>query len=337
MLKLAIVDHRGDIRFFIKGIASIPNYKPGITEYADMNLSGTVVPMATPADRRSGELDKPALERFTDWLVESGVHGLFPGSSIGEFSSLTAEQNQTVVETVTTTADGRARIFAGCGDTSINGVIENAEVAAEAGADVAVVVTPYYLSTTQQGLEDFFATVADRSPLPIVLYNIPPLTGNIIEVETIYFLTKHDNIVGLKDSSGDLIYHHRVNERTADDFAIFQGATELAAASLELGSDGLIAGPANVFPKRLAHLYNAYEKRDYDTVSYLMNQIVAPVVSATSDLPTAAAIKHLVNLQSMDIGEPLPPLPTLTEAERERLEQSYESVLETAETYFISQ
>jgi 4-hydroxy-tetrahydrodipicolinate synthase len=282
--------------------------------------------MATPTEERSGEIDVDTLEEFTDSLVNSGVHGLFPGSSIGEFSSLTTEQNRTVIETVADVAESRVTVFAGCGDTSVSDVVENVETAAAAGADVAVVVTPYYLSTTQRGLQQFFTEVADRSSLPIVLYNIPPLTGNPIGVDTVEAIVDHENIVGLKDTSGDLTYHHRINEYTPEEFAVFQGATELAVASLELGSQGIIAGPANVFPDRLARLYEAHRSGDRREVTRIMNRVVAPTVSATSDVPTAAAIKHLVGIHSMDIGDPLPPLPTLSEAERERLERSYERI-----------
>lgn len=302
-----------------------------------MDLSGVVVPMATPTDRRTGEIDVSALERFTDSLIEAGVHGLFPGGSIGEFSSLTPKQNRTVIETVAAVAVDRTRVFAGCGDTSVDAVVENTRTAAEANADVAVIVTPYYLSTTQMGLEEFFTSVAECSPLPIVLYNIPPLTGNTIEVETVTSLADHPNVIGLKDTSGDLTYHHRVNERTVDEFAVFQGATELAAASLEIGSDGIIAGPANIFPEHLARLYDAHESGDNDLVSRLMNTVVAPMVSVTSDLPTAAAIKHLVAVHEMDIGKPLPPLPTLTNAERARLEQTYRRIVDALESDAITQ
>mgnify|MGYP006283994071 FL=1 len=301
-----------------------------------MQLSGTVVPMATPTTGRGGEIDVPTLEGFTKSLVEAGVHGLFPGSSIGEFSSLTTGQNRTVIEAVAATAGDRATVFAGCGDTSVQGVVDNVRAAAAADADVAVVVAPYYLNTTQEGLESFFASIADRSPLPLVVYNIPPLTGNAVELDTVETLAAHENVVGLKDTSGDLTYHHRVVRRTDDEFAVFQGATELAAASLALGADGIIAGPANVFPRHMVRLYEAHATDDHETVDRLMERVVAPMVSATNDLPTAAAIKHLVSVHGRNVGEPLPPLPTLTDAERDRLEQSYDGVVAAIENESVT-
>lgn len=295
-----------------------------------MHRSGTVVPMATPTDRRGRDVDEHALTRFTETLVEGGVHGLFPCSSIGEFPSLTAGQRAAVVRTVVDAADDETPVYAGCCDTSVAGVTEAIEVADEAGADAAVVVVPYYLQTDQPGLASFFEAVADQSTLPVLLYNIPALTGNRLGVETVVDLSDHDAVVGLKDTSGDLSYLHRVIEETTHEFSVFQGATQLASSSLELGADGIIAGPANVFPGELAALYEDHAAGHYEAVARRMRNVVAPLVAATSDVPTASAVKYLVGLGGLDVGEPLPPLSTLTTAERERLAECYEAVTETA-------
>jgi 4-hydroxy-tetrahydrodipicolinate synthase len=261
-------------------------------------------------------------------LVDAGVHGLFPGSSIGEFPSLTTAQNRQVVETVVDAADGDTDVMAGCCDTSVDDVLDNVQAANAAGADAAVVVSPYYLGTTQPGLERFFTAIADESPLPLLLYNIPPLTGNEISVDLVRRLSEHDTIAGVKDTSGDLTYHHRLVSETPEDFLVFQGATQLATASLEVGADGLIAGPANVFPGVMADLYEAYSNGDLSEARRLMQSVVTPFVSATSDVPTAAAIKHLVDRHGQDIGDPLPPLPQLTDGERAALAETYDQITE---------
>ena len=291
-----------------------------------MNLSGTVVPMATPVHGNRGAVDIDALETFTRRLVDAGVHGLFPGSSIGEFPSLTTEQNRKVVETVADVAGDDVTVMAGCCDTDVETVVENIAAADQAGADAGVVVSPYYLGTTQPGLGRFFRSVADQSSLPLLLYNIPQLTGNPLSVDLVTELAEHSAIVGLKDTSGDLNYHYRAIEETPDDFAVFQGATELASASLDVGTDGLIAGPANVFPAEMAALYEAHDRGDLARVRELMETVVAPFVTATSDIPTAAAMKHVLELDGLDVGGPLPPLPELTNAERETLAEAYGAV-----------
>jgi 4-hydroxy-tetrahydrodipicolinate synthase len=290
-----------------------------------MSISGAIVPMATPIDERAGDVDEPALRRYTETLVEGGVHGLFPCGSVGEFPSLSDAQRRRVVETVVDAA-GDVPVLAGCGDTSLDAVRDHVDTAAEVGADAAVVVTPYYLSTTQAGLVRFYRRVAEDAAVPVYLYNIPALTGHRLAVDTVRELAAVDGVVGIKDTSGDLTYHRDVVEATPDAFAVLQGATELAVASLDVGADGIVAGPANVFPGPLAALYDAHRRGDRDRAVGLCNDVAAPVVSATGDVPTAAAIKFLCSLAGVDVGGPLPPLPELSDEQREGLRRCYDAV-----------
>ncbi|WP_312908355.1 dihydrodipicolinate synthase family protein [Natronosalvus caseinilyticus] len=291
--------------------------------------------MATPIDGTGQGIDETTLADFTRTLIDGGVNGLFPGSSIGEFSSLSTTEHETVVRTVTTAADGDTTVLAGCCGTSVGDVRSKLETAADAGADAAVVVSPYYLNTTQRGLARFFTMIADESPLPLLLYNIPGLTGNEISVDTVATMAEHDAIVGLKDTSGDLIYQHRVIEATPESFAVFNGMTATAAPSLDVGIDGLIAGPANVFPEALAELYAAYDRGDDRTVTRLTRDLVMPLVSAYQDLPTAAAIKYLVQLEGLDLGEPLPPLAPLSGEQRRRLKACHQEVVDAVDVSVV--
>lgn len=290
-----------------------------------MNISGTIVPMATPI---AGDgVDEVALAEFTRLLVDGGVHGLFPGSSIGEFPSLTAEQHRTLVETVVEAANDGTTVIAGCCATSVGEVRARISTAATVGADAAVVVTPYYLSTTQAGLQRFFEQVAADAPLDLLLYNIPALTGNELSVDTVCHLADLDTVVGMKDTSGDLGYQYRVVEETPPEFLVFQGSTDIADAALNLGADGLIAGPANVFPAELAKLYDAHTRGEDATVNRILREVVVPLVSAYDDIPTAAAIKHLVRQDGLSIGDPLPPIAPVSPAEEDRLEAAYRAVI----------
>lgn len=293
-----------------------------------MSLSGVYVPMATPTTGRRGEIDERALRDYTRMLVDAGVDGLFPCGSIGEFSSLTAEERARTIETVVDAA-GDVPVLAGCGDTSAGDVLEHIEAADAAGADAAVVVTPYYLQTTDGGVAEFYADIADASPLPVVLYHIPALTNQRVSVETVVELAAHDNIIGLKDTSGDMNFVYEVTRETADSFGVLQGSTELALASLDAGCDGLVAGPANVFPEAVVELVEAYRAGDRGRATELMNDVVSPTVSAMDDIPTAAAIKYLVGYSIRGIGEPIVPLPELDAAQKQALERTYRRVTET--------
>lgn len=289
-----------------------------------MKLEGVVPPMITPtsADR---EIDVSCLQSYTKFLVDSGVHALFPCGSTGEFPSLTSDQRKRVITTVAENADGTP-VLAGCGDTSLVRIIEQIEHADRAGADAAIVVTPYYLGQSQVGLRRFFELVADESDLPIILYEIPSFTGQQMTVQTIVELTGHDNVVGLKDSSGDLVRLFDIVNATPRSFSIFQGMSELATASLDIGVDGLVAGPACVFPSEIAMLYDAYRAGDRVRSTEMMNEVMHPVVSATRPLSTPVAIKYLLQLRGYDIGPPIPPLSSPTPAERRSLERCYDAV-----------
>jgi 4-hydroxy-tetrahydrodipicolinate synthase len=293
-----------------------------------MLATGAIAPMASPVSGATGDVDERALRRYTEFLVDGGVHGLFPCGSIGEFTSLTPDQRRRVVEVVVD-ASGDVPVYAGCGDTSLPGVAAHVDAAAAAGADAAVVVTPYYLSTTQSGLERFLRSVADDAALPVVLYNIPGLTGQRIAVETASALAVHENVVGIKDTTGDLGNLFDLVAETPADFRVLQGATDLAVASLDAGADGLVAGPANFLPAAVASLVEAHRDGDRETAARTMQETLVPVLRAMADVPTAAAVKHLVGVAGHDVGDPLPPLPELNPDDRALLERRFEQVVGT--------
>jgi 4-hydroxy-tetrahydrodipicolinate synthase len=291
-----------------------------------MLATGAIAPMASPVSGATGDVDEPTLRRYTEFLVDGGVHGLFPCGSIGEFTSLTAGQRRRVVETVVD-ASGDVPVYAGCGDTSLAAVREHVDAAAAAGADAAVVVTPYYLSTTQAGLERFLRAVADDAALPVVLYNIPGLTGQDVAVETVRALATHENVVGIKDTTGDVGRLFDLVAETPADFRVLQGSTDLAVASLDAGADGLVAGPANFLPAAVASLVESHRDGDREAAARTMQERLVPVVRAMATVPTAAAVKHLVGVAGHDVGDPLPPLPELSPDDRALLERRFEQAV----------
>jgi 4-hydroxy-tetrahydrodipicolinate synthase len=285
-----------------------------------MDFHGIIPPMVTPVTGRDGEVDVETLSSFTEFLVEGGVHGLFPCGSIGEFPSLTREQRATTVETVVEAADGDVPVLAGCGATSLDDVRALTRDAADAGADAAVVVTPYYLGTNQAGLREFYELLADDSPLPIVLYNIPQVTGQDLSADTVATLAEHDNVVGLKDSSGELTFAYNAVQRTPEAFTVLMGIAELSIAGLDVGIDGLVSGPANAYPGPVSEMYDAYAAGDRERAVALNNDANIPVVNAIREPPTAAALKYLLAETGRDVGPPLVPLPELDAEQRAVLE-----------------
>lgn len=294
-----------------------------------MQLAGTIPPMVTPTTGRDGGIDTVTLESYTEYLTDGGVHALFPCGSTGEFSSLTREERRTVIETVADSADGPS-VLAGCGGTSVTETVTLTDDACEAGADAVVVVTPYYLDSTQIGLREFYEVVAARSALPVVLYNIPHLTGNALSVETVATLSEHENVLGIKDSSGDVNYHYRLIDGTPDDFAVLQGTTGLALASLGYGGDGIVPGLANVFPGALSELYDAHRNGEHARAVELATDVANPLLSAYDGVPFVSALKFLVSLTGHEVGPPLLPLAELRDAQRRALREQYDTVAQRA-------
>ena len=292
-----------------------------------MDLSGAIPPMITPKTNKRSEVDSGTLSSFTEFLVEGGIHALFPCGSIGEFSSLGRIQRTAVVETVVENADGTP-VLTGCGGTSVPAVMESIADAEAAGADAAVIVTPYYLNADGDGLAAFYESVANKASIPILLYDIPSLTDNKLTVETVARLAAHPDIIGIKDSTGDIIHHQRLIEATPDSFNVFQGMAEFAVPALDIGADGFVAGPANVYPNAAATAYDAYRSGDRSGAVELWQDVLNPVVAATRPSATAAGLKYLLKKHGRDVGEPFLPLTEPSDAQRETLARCYDRMSE---------
>lgn len=297
-----------------------------------MDLTGLFPPMITPVIDESGAIDNEAVESFTQFLVDAGVHGLFPAGSIGEFPGLTREQRADLIKTVVeSSAD--LPVIAGCGGTSLTRVRSLVSDASDAGADAAIVVTPYYFNATQEGLCSFYEILADDSTLPVVLYNIPRLTGQRLTRESISRLASHPDIVGLKDTSRDFEYFANIRRAVPDSFSMLQASPELAIPSLDVGADGLIPGPANVLPGTLVDLYEAHRANDRGRTNDILQTFLLPIMNTTRQLPSSPTYKYLVRKRGFDVGVPLPPLQPLTDAQRERLDTCYRDLIEPSIGY----
>lgn len=296
----------------------------------NMKARGMIPPMVTPVDGDQ-EINTETLRVFTDRLLQEGVHGLFPVGSTGEFPSLTRAQRTTVIETVAERADDRP-VLAGCGGTSLKAVQQYLADAAAVGASAGVVVTPYYMETTQEGLCQFYEQLGDESSLPIYLYNIPQLTGTKLSVDSVSRLAEHPTIAGIKDSSGDFAYFVSLLETVPESFGVLQGLPLLGIASLDHGADGIVGGPANVFPSPLAEFYDAYRRGDRAHAQQVLQTVIAPIISSIQPIPTPVAFKYLLMKTGLDVGGPLSPLTPLTDEHRQRLDDCYRQIqqVETA-------
>lgn len=223
-----------------------------------MDLKGIVVPLITPF-RSDGTIDDPAVETLIEHVVQGGVSGIFVLGSCGEFPALTTEEKVHFVQVVKKALGGRIPLLAGIGETTTKRAIELGQRLAEAGANCLVASSPLYYIHSQDDLYRHFALIATHSTVPILLYNIPQFAKNVLTPPLVRRLLEHDNIIGLKDSAGDMTAFQEYLElkRQHPKFVVFQGAEPLAALSLVRGADGAVLGLANVAPRLCSQLYLA--------------------------------------------------------------------------------
>ena len=216
-------------------------------------ITGSIVALVTPM-KETGDIDWAALERLIDWHISNGTQALGLVGTTGEASTLSHPEHREVIRFGVSHAGGRIPIMAGTGSNATLEAVELTVSAAEAGADCALLVTPYYNRPTQEGLYQHFKTVAGAINLPIVLYNVPSRTGCDLSVETTLRLSQIENIVGLKDATGDVARGAALIQALPEGFAVYSGDDSTTCDLLEVGAAGCISVTANVAPAQMADM-----------------------------------------------------------------------------------
>ncbi|MXV63036.1 dihydrodipicolinate synthase family protein [Natronorubrum sp. JWXQ-INN-674] len=289
-------------------------------------MHGTGVPLVTPFDD-SGRIDHDRLETVADWLESQGVDFLVPCGSSGEAPLLTPDERVSVVETVAETTD--LPVLAGTGQEGFEPTLETTERAAKAGADAALVVTPSYYGSGDQALESYYRDLADESPVPVFLYSVPKFTDHALAPETAASLAAHDNVAGIKDSSGSLESLQRLVSRTADEeFSVLVGSGSVYAAGLDVGADGGVLAMANVAPARASEIWHRHRDGRADTARE-QNAALVELNRAVTAEYGVPGIKAALEMRGQPAGELRRPLQPLPNDERRHLETVLEAALES--------
>ncbi len=238
-------------------------------------LRGIIPPMITPLLDRD-TLDVAGLERLIEHILGGGVHGLFILGTTGEAPSLSYRLRYELIDRVCKLVNGRVPVLVGITDTCFTESINMANKARDAGAEAVVVAPPYYFPAGQAELLEYLEHLTPELPLPLFLYNMPSLTKAVIEPQTVQAAAKISGIVGLKDSSGNMVYFHQLQSLLKDhpDFALLIGREELLAETVLLGGHGGVSGGANFMPKLYVDLYNAACSRDLPTIEALHEKVM---------------------------------------------------------------
>jgi len=227
-------------------------------EQAKKSIRGSIAPVVTPF-HKDGSLDLNTLTKLIDWHIESGSHGISVTGTTGEPSSLTLEERVQVMETAMKAVNGRVPFVPGTGSTNHDETLYLTKKAEELGVDAAMVIVPYYNKPSQHALYKHFKAVADSVTIPIIIYNIPGRTATNLEVKTLARLSRDcPNIIGVKESNKDFEHINRVLLECGRDFLLFSGIELLCYPMLAIGGAGYISATANVAPKQVAEVYEAW-------------------------------------------------------------------------------
>ena len=280
-------------------------------------FKGSYVALITPF--ANGSVDESAYRRLVEWQIEEGTHGLVPCGTTGESPTLSHEEHKRVVEICVEVADGRVPVIAGTGSNSTAEAIDFTAHAKEAGADAALVVTPYYNKPTQEGLYQHFAAIADAVDLPIVIYNIPGRSVVDMSVETMARLAKQANIVGVKDATADLARPLRTGLACGDDFCQMSGEDATAVAFLAAGGQGCISVTANIAPQMCADVHEAWMGGDAAKAMEIHRRLM-PVHDAMFCETSPGPVKYAASLLGRSPAHTRLPLCEISEASKRRVE-----------------
>jgi 4-hydroxy-tetrahydrodipicolinate synthase len=295
-------------------------------------FSGVIPPVVSPI-LAPDQLDVEAVDRIVDHLIEGGVSGLFVLGTTGEGPSLTYQMRYEMVERTCERAAGRVPVLVGVTDTSIGESIALAEHAARSGAAAIVAAPPFYFDVPQSSLQDWFSRVADRSAIPLMLYNMPSCVGVVIDLDVVDALSRHPNILGIKDSGGDLVYFRRLCEacKEREDFVVFMGPEERLSEAVALGGAGGVCGGANLFPQVYSRLYKAAVRGDQNQISYwnrTIEQIFRSIYhNEDGVMRLIPGLKHGMALRGLCTANVAPPLPPVSARHAEKIASNLDRLI----------
>src|SRR6201997_5023475 len=263
----------------------------------------------------SGQIRESVLARLCDDLIKSGVHGLTPLGSTGEFAYLDAEQRTAVVKAAIETAAGRVPVVAGVVSTSTLDAVAQARAYQKLGADGILAILDAYFPLGDAGVEAYFRSIADVVDIPVVIYTNPQFQRSDLTLEVIARLSPHPRIGYIKDASTNTGRLLSIINRCGDNIKVFSASAHIPAAVMLIGGQGWMAGPACIIPRQSVELYNLCRRQRWEEAMVLQRKLWR-VNEAFARFNLAACIKAGLSIQGYDAGDPVPPQAPLTSEQR---------------------
>lgn len=257
-------------------------------------FTGMATAMVSPMTKDG--IDYEALERFIEFQISSGINGLVAVGTTGENATMEPEEMAAFIRFTVEKVAGRVPVIAGTGTNNTEHVLRNTQAACEAGADAVLVVTPYYNKATQKGLIQHFTLVADRSSLPVILYNVPSRTGVNLLPQTVAQLAEHPNIVGIKEASGNMAQFVELMRLCGDKIDIYSGEDALTVPMMAMGAAGTISVVTNVAPREGVAMTDACKAGDFASAAAWQCKLL-PLINAlfseVNPIPAKAGVSAL--------------------------------------------
>ncbi len=281
-------------------------------------LQGAITAIVTPF--RDGKLDEGAYRELIEFQIKGGINGIVPCGTTGESATLTHEEHKRVVEACVDQVKKRVPVVAGTGSNNTAEAVELTRHAEQAGADYALLITPYYNKPTQEGVYQHFKTVADNTSIPMVVYNVPSRTSLNLLPETVARLAEFKNIVAIKEATGDLKQCAKIVELCGDKITLLSGDDFTVLPLLAIGGTGVISVVSNVAPRDMADMCAAFAKGDIKTAQklhYKMWPLMEAMFYETNPTPAKTAL----NMMGKISGEVRQPLCPMSPANQDKLRQ----------------
>lgn len=288
---------------------------------------GILPALVTPFTSDGKAVDEERLRFLVNHCIALGVHGVVPCGTTGEFINMTTDEKKRVIEIVVDEVNGRVPVVAGTGASGTQQALEMTKYAKDAGADAALIVTPFYLKPADRGIYEHFYTIATEVDLPIIIYNIPQCTGLPLPWQMVEDLAQIPNIVGVKDSSGQLSFILAVLEKVRDKISVMCGHDEVVVAALAAGCSGAILASANVIPDVWVQVYNHLKKGELQAARELQYKVqkIARIIAGSG----AVGTKEALNMMKIKVGPVRTPLSVggeLTYESKEELRLDLEKI-----------
>ncbi|MCD8511643.1 MAG: 4-hydroxy-tetrahydrodipicolinate synthase [Bacillus sp. (in: Bacteria)] len=282
-----------------------------------MNFGRVVTAMVTPFDSK-GNVDFQKTTKLLEYLMETGTDAVVVSGTTGESPTLSNEEKLALFKHVVKVVNGRIPVIAGTGSNNTYASVELTRKAEQIGVDSVMLVAPYYNKPTQQGLYEHFKTIAEKTSLPVMIYNVPGRTVSNIEASTVIALSEIKNIVAVKEASGNLDQMTTIIANTADDFLLYSGDDSFTLPVLAIGGVGVVSVVSHIVGNEIQAMIQAFETGNHREAAKI-HQKLLPIVKGVFMAPNPTPIKTALQLKGLDVGGVRLPLLPLTSLERNEL------------------